>query len=108
MGSQTTSLPQSVVVAAGGTASLLCSMTGTPQPTAAWYKVGGALPVGRHSFSASSGTLRITGLVQGDAGQYFCVSSNDAGSVRSLNSTITVACKLIILRCECTKLHKAD
>ncbi|KAL5515451.1 hypothetical protein EMCRGX_G000618 [Ephydatia muelleri] len=88
---QITSPPQSVVVAAGGTATLLCSMTGSPQPTALWKKAGGTLPAGRYSNATSNGTLRITGLVQADTGQYYCVASNAAGSVASLNSSITVA-----------------
>lgn len=93
---QITSPPQSVVVAAGGTATLLCSMTGSPQPTALWKKAGGTLPAGRYSNATSNGTLRITGLVQADTGQYYCVASNAAGSVASLNSSITVACELLI------------
>lgn len=91
---QITSPPQSVVAAAGGTATLICSMTGSPQPTAMWYKASGTLPAGRYSSTPSNGTLRITGLVQADSGQYYCVATSTAGSVASLNSTITVACEL--------------
>ncbi|XP_072563615.1 hemicentin-1 [Paramormyrops kingsleyae] len=62
-------------------AVLPCEAEGEPTPSVTWRKDGNPLPLEEGRFtSAAEGSLRIGATQASDAGRYYCVASNPAGS----------------------------
>ena len=84
--------PQSVSVAVGGTAILMCGATGSPTPAITWQKDGATVVSSSFISIVSadgSSTLTITNAQMSDAGLYDCTATNTAGTTSS-NAAITV------------------
>ena len=106
--------PSDVIVAKNEPATLQCAADGTPPPTIEWYR-DGELILSGHSASASAASSAALGESKGhrilllggalfflrvghgtrrkenDAGVYWCVARNGAGTARSRNATLSVA-----------------
>lgn len=76
--------PQSQSVAAGGSASFTVTATGNPLPTYQWRFNNTNLP------GATSATLSLSNVSTTQAGNYFVVISNSAGTTNSQSVTLTV------------------
>ncbi len=76
--------PVSVTVTSGVTATFTVVATGVPDPSYQWLKDGTNL------LGATSATLAVTNAQDGDAGAYFVIVSNGAGSVNSTTGTLTI------------------
>ncbi|XP_015423241.1 PREDICTED: hemicentin-2 [Myotis davidii] len=59
---------------------LPCAVWGVPRPSITWQKEGLSIPEGRDTQVLPSGQLRITHARPEDAGNYFCIAQNSAGS----------------------------
>nr|KAF6314649.1 hemicentin 2 [Myotis myotis] len=59
---------------------LPCVAWGVPRPSIAWQKEGLSIPEGKGTQVLPSGQLRITHARPEDAGNYFCIAQNSAGS----------------------------
>ncbi|ELV11784.1 Hemicentin-2 [Tupaia chinensis] len=59
---------------------LPCEASGTPRPTITWQKEGLSVPAGPSVQVLPSGQLRIVQVSPEDAGNYFCLAQNSAGS----------------------------
>ncbi|XP_066942937.1 hemicentin-1-like isoform X1 [Macrobrachium rosenbergii] len=69
-----------VLAGNGDTATLLCSIEGTPTPSVKWLK-DDVHEVAQLSFiEVTGGTLKILGVQESDAGKYTCQASNAAGT----------------------------
>ena len=66
--------PEVLNVSKGDDVSVICSATGDSRPTITWSKKNEELPRGRSQVLAD-GTLKITGVVKGDAGRFVCTAS---------------------------------
>ena len=78
------SQPQSLTVSSGGSASFSVSASGSPAPTLQWFKDNAPVP------GATAATLTKASVATNDAGDYFAVASNAAGSATSAAATLTV------------------
>ena len=66
-------------------ASLVCNVSGTPQPTVFWINVAsGQL--------TNSSVLEFTNINRSEAGEYRCEASNECGSA-SETVNVTVQCE---------------
>ncbi|HTB85104.1 MAG TPA: immunoglobulin domain-containing protein [Candidatus Sulfotelmatobacter sp.] len=74
--------PQSLTVNATSNATFTVAYMGT-SPNIQWYKGGTLLPNGVNVSGATSATLTLTGVADGDAASYTVVLTNAAGSVTS-------------------------
>lgn len=63
--------------------TLLSPATGFPSPTFQWFKNNALLP------GATSDSLAIPFMTAADAGSYYCVAANSAGSVTSRTAVVT-------------------
>jgi pectinesterase len=79
-----TSQPTNQTVNSGRTAAFSVSAIGLPNPVYQWLKNGVVLP------SATNAMLTITNTQTTNAGTYFVVVSNSAGSAVSSNAVLTV------------------
>ncbi|CAK6433530.1 unnamed protein product [Pipistrellus nathusii] len=59
---------------------LPCPAWGVPRPSVTWQKEGLSIPEGRDAQVLPSGQLRIAHARPEDAGNYFCIAQNSAGS----------------------------
>lgn len=82
--------PADAEVPQGGTLTLSVQASGTVPLTLQWYRDGSPLAEGGRITGASSATLRITGILQSDAGSYSVVVANESGSRSSRTARITV------------------
>ena len=82
---QITTQPQSVAVAAGGSAQFSVAATGTPPPTYQWFFGGVAIS------GATSSSLSLTNVQAANAGSYSVTVSNSAGSVTSTVANLSLA-----------------
>ncbi|XP_075415669.1 hemicentin-2 [Tenrec ecaudatus] len=73
-------LPSVVHVVEEDEVVLPCEASGIPQPSVTWQKEGLSLPAGARTQVLPSGELRIVHASREDAGNYFCVAQNSAGS----------------------------
>ncbi|XP_063100238.1 hemicentin-2 isoform X2 [Cavia porcellus] len=73
-------LPSVVQVVAEEEVLLPCEASGIPRPTVTWQKEGFSIPSGGRSQVLPSGQLRLTRAHPEDAGNYFCMAQNSAGS----------------------------
>ena len=74
---------ESVEVTEGSGATLECQVTGTPEPSLAWFKDGESVAdVKRYKtrFDGERATLKITTTELDDEGKYKCVADNTFGS----------------------------
>jgi len=79
------------------TISILCTVEGSPAPTASWNKTGSSLPAGRSTVQniydldgeLTGVELSITNAVSADSGTYKCEASNKLGTV-TRQITVTV------------------
>ena len=81
---QITAQPQSQTVTAGANATFTVQATGLPAPTYQWYNTG--VMIG----GATSATLTLSNVQATNAGSYYVVVTNVAGSVTSNAATLTV------------------
>jgi pectate lyase len=79
-----TTQPGSQVVLVGGTASFTALAAGTAPITYQWKKNGTAVP------GATSTSLTLTNVQNGDSGSYTAVASNSVGTTTSSNAVLTV------------------
>ncbi|XP_056878782.1 neuronal cell adhesion molecule a isoform X9 [Takifugu flavidus] len=79
MGSTSTKM-----VLRGETLELECIAEGLPTPDISWQKDGGELPSGRVSFQTFQKTLKISDVVEADAGDYRCTATNRLGSTHHI------------------------
>ncbi|XP_076984267.1 hemicentin-2 [Tamandua tetradactyla] len=73
-------LPSIVQVLAFEEVVLPCEASGIPRPTITWQKEGLSIPAGASTQVLPSGQLRISHASEKDAGNYFCIAHNSAGS----------------------------
>ncbi|KAM9722140.1 hemicentin-2 isoform 3-T3 [Dama dama] len=73
-------LPSVVWAVAKEEALLPCEASGLPRPSIAWQKEGLSVPAGAGTQVLPSGQLRIIHVSPEDAGNYFCLAQNSAGS----------------------------
>ncbi|XP_058997342.1 hemicentin-2 [Mustela lutreola] len=59
---------------------LPCEASGIPRPSISWQKEGLSIPAGASTQVLPTGELRITHASPEDAGNYFCLARNSAGS----------------------------
>ncbi|XP_072634432.1 hemicentin-2 isoform X2 [Canis lupus baileyi] len=59
---------------------LPCEASGIPRPSITWQKEGLSIPAGVNTQILPSGQLRIIHASPEDAGNYFCLAQNSAGS----------------------------
>lgn len=74
---------EAVEVMEGSAATLECKVTGTPEPSIAWFKDGESVAdVKRYKtrFDGEKATLKITTTELDDEGEYKCVAENTFGS----------------------------
>ena len=77
-------LPQ--VPGIGEQVVLSCNVTGTPLPTTTWFKDGEILTSSDKTYILNDDGLAkliVNDAVEGDSGEYVCVSTNAAGSARN-------------------------
>ena len=87
--------PTDAVVTPGGVATLQCQTSET-SVTITWYKSDGSpiVPSGDGKYSQlTDGSLQIASFASDNNGMYYCVAENSAGSVRSREAQLQVACK---------------
>lgn len=68
---------------AAETALKLC-LDFRPTPDISWQKDGGELPSGRIAFQTFQKTLKISDVVEADAGDYRCTASNRLGTAHHI------------------------
>ncbi|KAM5331532.1 hemicentin-2 [Glossophaga mutica] len=73
-------LPSVVRALAEEQVLLPCEALGVPRPSITWQKEGLSIPTGGHSQVLPGGQLRIFHVSPKDAGNYFCIAQNSAGS----------------------------
>ncbi|KAB0366601.1 hypothetical protein FD754_010757, partial [Muntiacus muntjak] len=73
-------LPSVVWAVAEEEVLLPCEASGLPRPSIAWQKEGLSVPAGAGTQVLPSGQLRIIHVSPEDAGNYFCLAQNSAGS----------------------------
>jgi len=68
----------------GGNTTLLCQPEAAPEPDKEWFKDGAPLNTGTNPqdrvLLLSNGNIHITGLTQGDQGEYECRATNQYGT----------------------------
>ncbi|KAK7078505.1 hypothetical protein SK128_000027, partial [Halocaridina rubra] len=69
-----------ILVGNGDTATLFCSVSGTPTPSVRWLKDGNLEVTPLPFIEIDGGSLCIYGVQESDAGRYTCIASNAAGS----------------------------
>ena len=82
--------PVSVVAISGQTASLKATVTGDGTVTLQWQKQGASDGIWSAMSGATTGTLEFSNVQSSAAGTYRLVASNAAGSVNSVEVTLTV------------------
>ena len=80
-----TSQPTSQTVATGSTATLTVTATGSGTLSYQWYKDSSAIS------GATSASYTISSVASTDAGDYYVIVSNSAGSATSDTATLTVS-----------------
>jgi hypothetical protein len=80
-----TAIPQSRTVTQGDSVTFTAQATGYPEPTIAWHFIDGSSI--DHTLSTVGNTLTFTTQLA-DAGQYYAVASNAAGSVNSTPTAV--------------------
>jgi hypothetical protein len=80
-----TSQPSNQTVNVGDTATFSVTATGTPSPTYQWYKDGGLMS------GETGSTLTITNSQLSDAGSYYVIVTNAAGTQTSSTVSLTVS-----------------
>uniref|UniRef100_A0A452F193 Hemicentin 2 n=1 Tax=Capra hircus TaxID=9925 RepID=A0A452F193_CAPHI len=73
-------LPSVVWAVAEEEVLLPCEASGIPRPSITWQKEGLSVPAGAGTQVLPSGQLRIIHVSPEDAGNYFCLAQNSAGS----------------------------
>ncbi|XP_057580791.1 hemicentin-2 [Hippopotamus amphibius kiboko] len=73
-------LPSMVWAVAKEEVLLPCEASGIPRPSITWQKEGLSVPAGASTQVLPSGQLRIIRVSPEDAGNYFCIAQNSAGS----------------------------
>ncbi|KAK1166191.1 myosin light chain kinase, smooth muscle-like [Acipenser oxyrinchus oxyrinchus] len=80
--------PLTNLTAAVGTSLVLqCLMSGTPKPSAEWYKDGKLIKKGRYIIQekkSGSFNLIIRNVTKSDAGEFKCIASSRAGSTETV------------------------
>ena len=85
-----TKQPVSLTLNPGASATFDILASGTAPLNYRWFKDGSPLSDGGRISGATSNTLTLSGLVMADAGHYWCVASNMAGSATSNQARLTV------------------
>lgn len=72
--------PPRQTVGQGNTLTLTCVVTGSPEPSVRWSRVGGELGP---NHQVQGNVLRIQQAVPSDRGLYVCTTENRAGSAQA-------------------------
>lgn len=78
--------PEPFSVTAGETATLECTVSGTPELTAKWFKNGGELSSGKKykiTFSNMTSSLKVLSTNMSDSGEYTFEVKNSVGKAVS-------------------------
>ena len=71
-----------------------CNATGFPEPRFKWRKDNTYIQYRTGiRYSNEARTLTISGVIESDAGNYTCISTNDHGEMTSPIAKFTVVCK---------------
>lgn len=74
--------PRNQTVTKGSNLSLPCQVTGHPTPKVEWLKFDGKMPEVRSSVTLEN-TLHLRNVSTHDSGNYACIASNEAGSIKA-------------------------
>ena len=83
-----------ITVADSSNVRLRCTATGNGTLNYQWRRVSGSLP-SSVSVTDNGQTLAFQSIAVPDRGQYYCIVTDDEGSVSSMRVQVTVKCKLI-------------
>ena len=83
-----------ITVADSSNVMLRCEATGNGTLSYQWRKVSGSLPSSA-SVTDNGQTLAVRSIAVFDSGQYYCVVTDDEGSMSSMRVQVTVKCKLV-------------
>jgi autotransporter-associated beta strand protein len=76
--------PINITANFGSNVTMLAFASGIPEPTYTWYKVGSATPV------STTSNLVLNTVKLADAGNYYAMAYNAAGTITSTTNTLTV------------------
>ena len=86
-------LDKHVMITAGRSFSVVCSINGEPFPNITWFRNGDALLNSSDTVLTSDGKLTILLVRKVHVGMYYCSGINDLGSISTDTINVTVACK---------------
>uniref|UniRef100_A0A5G2Q6R4 Hemicentin-2 n=1 Tax=Sus scrofa TaxID=9823 RepID=A0A5G2Q6R4_PIG len=75
---------------------LPCEASGIPRPSITWQREGLSVPTGECTQVLPGGQLRIIHVSPEDAGNYFCIAQNSAGSAMG-KTRLVVHAQLVVL-----------
>ena len=80
---------ENITVAEGSNVTLICRATGDTPLNYQWMRVSGSLP---QNIKTSNNGRRLTihNITVSDSGQYYCIVSDNEGSVSSMRVQVTV------------------
>ena len=96
-----TTQPVSQVISSGSSVVFNAAASGTPTPTYQWYFDNSPLSDGNGISGSATSSLVISGATTANAGSYYCVATNSAGTPAVLNWSTTLK------RC-CVSLSVSD
>jgi glycogen operon protein len=88
---QFTTQPSSQTVAIGTPAVFHAEASGSPDPTYQWYFNGTTLNSGNGVSGTTGSTLVVSSATAANAGNYYCVASNSAGSLEGNPASLAVS-----------------
>lgn len=85
-----TTQPASQVISSGSSVVFNAAASGTPTPTYQWYFNNGPLADGNGISGSATSSLVISGATTANAGSYYCVATNSAGSLQSNSAGLSL------------------
>jgi len=87
---QFTTQPSSQTLLSGSTVVFTANASGFPTPTYEWHFNGNALSDGNGISGSATASLVISGATTANAGNYYCIANNSAGSLQSGTATLSI------------------